>query len=218
MLLQDSQKEKTAGEKFAASKTLIKTFGQKKGERFYNQQDQNEVGASEVEDKIEKAVEAVDKAALVEASLAAAVCVLPKRSEEATTVEAVYRLEDMLTQTDIQKLQLAWREMKPEQEFSELTTALLAKCGVEKVEGDTRLAVILYMEGIIKLSKLRAGQLRRPLDSLPAFLPAELRKRLVGRFLQRAGDGSTHLVTPELRDRALCHIIVLGLLANKFQV
>jgi hypothetical protein len=58
--------------------------------------------------------------------------------------------------------------------------------------------------------------MRRAERSLQQFLPVSAKKKLVSLFLQTTGD--TTLVTPELKDRAVCYTIVFALLANTFRL
>ena len=229
LLLQEHIEEKTSAEKLAESKSLIKSFGQSKGQRFYDQQEKMKIDSSQTEDKIMKAAGSIAGEALEEAPKAAEIRLIPKRNDQARRTDGVYVLEEILSKSEIDQLRKAGEnllqdlnsltELKKAQEkrdLSPLGVFLLNKCLNSENNLGNRVAIILFMEGIIKVSKLRPGQMRRAERSLQQFLPVSAKKKLVSLFLQTKGD--TTLVTPELKDRAVCYTIVFALLANTFRL
>ena len=109
------------------------------------------------------------------------------------------------------------KEAQQKRTISSLGVELLNKClNMEDDIGD-RAAIVLYMEGIIKLSKMRPGELKKAEKNLQSFLPLAIKKKLLENFSHCHGN-SSRIVTPELSDRAICHVIVLALLANKGEV
>ena len=105
ILLQDSAHEnKTLAEKIEASKHLIKSFGQAKGQRFYDQQERMMVDSTQVEDKVLKAAGVVAEDKLEAAPKVEEVTIIPKRNNEAKRTDQVYKVEDQLTQTELKQL------------------------------------------------------------------------------------------------------------------
>ena len=84
VLLQDSGEKKSVEEKIEASKYLIKSFGQSKGIRFYDQQDRMKVDSTQVEDKVMKAAGVVAEEQIQAAPKVQEVEIIPKRDEAAT--------------------------------------------------------------------------------------------------------------------------------------
>ena len=80
-----------------------------------------------------------------------------------------------------------------------------------------KVALALYMEGIIRFSKLRQGELRRGEKALPRFLPKNVKTKILSQFSHTTG-GRSRVVTPDLKDKAICHIMVLALLINSLKL
>ena len=89
VLLQDSGEKKSVEEKIEASKYLIKSFGQSKGIRFYDQQDRMKVDSTQVEDKVMKAAGVVAEEQIQAAPKVQEVEIIPKRDEAATRSDQV---------------------------------------------------------------------------------------------------------------------------------
>ena len=58
--------------------------------------------------------------------------------------------------------------------------------------------IALYMEGIIKFTKLRLGDMKKGEKSLPTYLPLAVKKKIFSVFSQTSG-GNNRVVTPELK-------------------
>merc|ERR1719319_518066 len=95
MLLEKVEEEKTWKERLAASKHLIKSFGQAKGGMVYELHERVSLAATR-EDTTKQATGEDDKEQ--EASLA------PPRHPEATRPEDVYRVEELLTKGELADL------------------------------------------------------------------------------------------------------------------
>ena len=80
-----------------------------------------------------------------------------------------------------------------------------------------KVALALYMEGIIRFSKLKQGELSRGEKALPNFLPNNVKKKILSLFALSTG-GRSRVVTPDLKDKAVCHIMVLALLINSLKL
>ena len=80
-----------------------------------------------------------------------------------------------------------------------------------------KVALALYMEGIIRFSKLRQGELSKGEKALPGFLPKNAKNKILSQFSHTTG-GRSRVVTPDLKDKAICHIMVLALLINSLKL
>jgi len=234
LLLQENIEATTFAEKMAASKHLIKSFGQAKGARFYDQQDRMKVDAGQIEDKISKAAGSVTEDRLAEAPKLTEIEIIPKRYEGATRAGEVYDFKSMLTELELKQLTESVDEFYGEHKTVEdleksKEMRYLSPFGLYYLkqflqsEHDVTLktAMVLYMEGIIKFSRMRQGELKNGIKLLQKFLPLNVKHKILDSFsLGQGQNNRTKVVTPEMADRALCHIIVLGLLAGalKFDV
>ena len=230
VLLQESHENKTLEEKIQASKHLIKSFGQSKGIRFYDQQDRMKVDSSQVEDKVMKAAGVVTEDQIKEAPKVEEVQIIPKRNDAATRSDQVYQVNDQLTPGELKQLLDAgesvlqdWKSLEDLKQAQNERT--LSPLGVEffnkfiNSDGDlgNKVALSLYLEGIIKFSKLRIGEMKKGEKSLQRNLPLSIKKKIFNLFSQSSG-GNNRVVTPELKDRAICHVIVLCLMVNSFKL
>jgi len=230
LLLQENVELKTFAEKMEASKHLIKSFGQSKGARFYDQQDRMRVDTSQVEEKVLKAAGAVTEDRLIAAPEAEVVQIVPTRNDQANRREQVYLLEDILSKVELKhlidagetllqdyKTMADLKEAQKNRQLSALGVELLNKCMNMEGEIGNLAAIALFLEGIVKFSRLRIGEMRKGEKSLQQFLPLNIKKKIFSHFSVSNGT-SNRIVTPELTDRAICHVIVLGLLASNFKL
>ena len=215
VLLQDSSHEnKTLAEKIEASKHLIKSFGQAKGQRFYDQQERMKVDSTQVEDKVLKAAGVVAEDKLAAAPKVEEVAIIPKRNNEARRTDQVYKVEDQLTQTELKQLrdkaEITLQDWSTEEDVKKAQKdRVLSPLGVELFmkflnssgELGDRVALTLYMEGIIKFTKLRQGELKTGEKKLQDFLPVSIKKKIFGVFTQLSGHNNRN-ITPELKDRS----------------
>ena len=80
-----------------------------------------------------------------------------------------------------------------------------------------KVALTLYMEGIIRFSRLRQGELSKGEKALPRYLPVSVKKKILSLFCLTTG-GRSRVVTPDMKDRAVCHVMVLALLINSLKL
>ena len=88
-----------------------------------------------------------------------------------------------------------------------------------KSSGDlgNKVGLALYMEGIIRFSKLRQGDLGKGEKALPNYLPKSVKKKILDHFSISTG-GRSRVGTPEMKDRAVCYVMVLALLINSLKL
>lgn len=230
VLLQESTTTKSVEERMEASKHLIKSFGQSKGARYYEQQDKMQVDGSQLEDKVLKAAGGVSADQVADVPLPPEISVIPKRQNEARRSDQIYLVEDLLTAAELQRLvesgETVLQDWKSDQDLAEAQKAKeLSPLGADIFRkfifssGDlgNRVGLALYMQGIISFSKLRPGQLSLGEKCLPKYLPLTVKKKILSTFSMTSG-GRSRVVTPEMKDRAICHVMVLALLINSFKL
>jgi len=229
LLLREPEKEQTKEERREAGKHLIKAFGQAKGQRFYEQQDRMKVEGGQLEEKISRAAEQVSEDKLSAGAPVADVAITPPCNRAAGRKEDVYRLSDLLTQHEISDLADAAETVLNQYNTLEALTngvksKQFSKFGVEllkkylNTEEDVRQvsAIVLYMETIIKFSKLNPAQIKRGVKSLQDFIPLGIKKKVFDTFT--TGPPNERYQSPEDQDRAICYIIVLALLATNYKL
>jgi len=213
--------------KMKESKNLIKNFGRKTGAKYYEDRDRMKVEVNTT--AVAAAAGGVEASMVTSPKESAATVpdILPKRQDGAARVQLVYRLEDLLTSSELSALGEAGErflatECNSQEQLkvlverrlvSALGSTLLAGCLASSASLGHRPAVILYMEGIIRFTKLRPGERAKGPRALQKFLPLPVGAKIFASF---GGPGG--VVSPELRDRAICHILVLGLLASNFRL
>jgi len=220
--------------KAAAKKHLVSEFGQKKGRRIYEQADRMQVEAENLEKKLLKAAETVSSDVLEvptdnpNETIDTRDSLLPPCNRNATKVQGVYNINDILTENDKEELLKSARELS-EKYPDKISVEKAIKTGGPK-EGvfteilgsalrqnsdwasEDRVAVAIYMEGIVTFINLRSNQLVKGVKSLPDFLPLSIKNKIFESFT----DDSR--VTPESKDRATCYIMVLGLIINNYSL
>lgn len=232
-LNQEVQEKNTLSQRIEASKHLIKSFGQQKGNRFYEQQERMKIDSSQAQDRVEKAATTVDVSMLETGTVndpnIGKESLVPPRNISASTADGVYNVDKILTGQEMDLLQEAanqvlnnydslakLKEAQKDKLLSGLGVALFSKILESKLQDSKQAAVILYLEGIIKFSRLRIGELRKGVRSLQSFIPMSIRQKIVDCFSQVSG--SDRVINPELEDKAKCYIIVLGLLAQSLSL
>lgn len=96
------------------------------------------------------------------------------------------------------------------------------------------LGIALYIEGLLKLLQFRVKDMKSGPKALPLFIPAGLRSKIFATFTDDRYVNRLDVVplafsiesfislfsrlTPELRDRCICYIIVLALKISNYSV
>lgn len=214
-------------------KALVKKFGRQTGARYYQKVEEMTVDGRLKEEMIlkaaGKAVGVTEPAAEVEQKEVSLSQLLPPRNEMAQTKEMVYKVEDLLTKLELSCLNDAAEKlfatqcnskegvakMQADRQISKFGAKLLLECLNCPGDLGNKPAIVLYLEGIIKFTKLRPGERNKGAISLQKFVPLSIGKKIFDSF----GSGEKkNLTTPELLDKALCYVIVLGLLASNLQL
>lgn len=229
LLEPDTKKDQTWQEKRESGKHLIKAFGQAKGQRFYEQQDRMKVEADQVEDKVARAAGGVTEDKLAAAAPVVEIVIVPPTNREAKRKEDVFNLNDLLTVSEQDSLADAAETVLSEYNsateldrgvkeriFSPLGVKLLSDCLASSGDIRGKSAIILYLEAIIKFTKLRPGEFKKGYRSLQSFIPLGVKKKVWDLFT--TGPNNNRCLSPEVQDRAVCYIITLALLATNYKL
>ena len=113
----------------------------------------------------------------------------------------VYQIEDMLTAGELKQLRDSGDTLLEEwKTLDDLKSAqnmkILSPMGVEHFNkfinsaGDlgNKVAIAMYLEGIIKFTKLRIGEMKKGEKSLPQYLPLSVKKKIFNQFAQSSGN------------------------------
>jgi len=220
-------------ERKALNKHLVGEFGQTKGRRAYEQADRMKVESTALSDKLNRAAMAVDaKTVALPSDLAAAGSsdlLIPPCNREAGLVNDVYKLEDLVTSTELSALSEAAQELLENyttvddvksgvegRTFSPLFGSHLEKCvGISSDNKSSmqRLATAIYMESIVQFVNLRPQAFSQgPRGLRQTHFPHIVKDKVFRDFTSLQGT-----VSPETRDKAMCYVIVLALLVSSFQ-
>jgi len=231
LLLQTPGKDVTYAQRMEASKHLIKSFGQQKGSRFYEQQERMRIDSSQADERASKAAMAADLNITGETPVAPVIkeSLLPMRNLDATQPGDVYKVEEILTEREIAALSESASQMleshdtleklKEEQknrQLSSMGVTLLDRALKANHKDLGHVGLVLFFEGCVRFSRLRPADLRKGVRALQPFLPIFVRQKILDLFSEVSG--SDRVVSPELGDKAKCYIIVLALLLQGLSV
>ena len=214
--------------RLAMNKKLVGEFGQKKGKRMYEQNDRMKVDQETLNDKLSHAASQVDNSSLETlntSTVETPVTLTPPCNRNATQKEQVYTLENgILSQDEQSKLKTAASVLIEEyktvmqvknaiqnKKFSDFFGKLLMR---ELVNSDPQsLAIAIYMEAIINFIGLRARELSKGPRGMQDFVPFEIRQKVFNLFTNDQNN-----IVPTTRDSAICYVIVLALMCNRYCV
>lgn len=202
----DTKDEKKTRE--MAKKHLVQEFGQSKGKRIFAQADRMAIEAENLTEKLTRTAENVDQKNISMPNQSFEdVKLAPPCNRSATKVEDAYPISEILSQNDIKSL----IESSESFDFtdSKLRLSEMFKKHMETEDLD-KLAIAMYMEGIIHFLNMRAKEFSKGPRGLPEFLPMGLRQKIFNVFTDE------QRISPESKDRAMCYILVLGLIINNF--
>ena len=151
------------------------------------------------------------------------------RNLDASTPKDVYKVEEILTERERTALSEAAGQMleshdtieklKEEQKNRQLSgmgVALMDKALKATNKDLGHVGLLLFFEGCVRFSRLRAPDLRKGVRALQPFIPIFVRQKILDLFSELSG--SDRVVSPELADKAKCYIIVLALLLQGLSV
>jgi len=227
VLLRHEPETASAETRLEANKSLIKAFGQKKGQRYYENKELLSVDDDETAAKVLRAAGAVDSSKLNEkAETTSKLDIVPPRDETAGRADMIYRMEHILTEREVKDLIEACRGALEEfnsvealeegvksRIFSPIGVHFLKKL-LNQEELDSKAALALYMDATVKFTRLRPADLAKGNHALPKHIPAVIKKKLFDSF--SSGSATNKIITPVLKDKAICYTIVMALMLNKF--
>ena len=214
--------------RLAMNKKLVGEFGQKKGKRMYEQNDRMKVNPEMLNDKLSDAAMKVDESSLETLNTTKndnPVTLTPPCNRNATQKELVYTLENgILNQDELTKLRSAAAAVVQEystvakvkngtqtKKFSDFFGKILIR-ELDNSESQT-LAIAMYMEAIINFIGLRAKEFNKGPRGMQDFVPFDIRQKIFNLFTNDQNN-----IVPTTRDSAICYIIVLSLMANRYCV
>ena len=149
----------------------------------------------------------------------------PPCNRNATEKELVYSLENgILNQSELAKLQAAATSLAEEycsdelikvgiykKEFSEFFGKILLR--EHKEIESINLAIAIHMEAIIQFIGLQRRDFSKGPKGLPNFIPLDIREKVFRTFTNDQNN-----VVPTTKDSAICYVIVLALMINKYRI
>jgi len=225
--LGDKSDEAKRLQRVTMNKHLVGLFGQTKGKRAYEQADRMAVESSKLAQKLSQAAMNVSEQAVALptdlASAADADHLIPKCNREASLVEDVYKLDDLIRPEYMSVLVEASQEVVEKYGESKETVdqAVNAKTfsrmfakNLERFRRSPKmLGAAIYIEAILQFLNLRSAQFSKGASMMQSFIPHIVKEKMFQEFTSVQGT-----MSPEVKDKAMCHIIVLSLIVNKFQV
>merc|ERR1719350_899386 len=148
----------------------------------------------------------------------------PPRNSEATNVQQVYTLENgILSSDEMIKLKAAATKLCEEyttlekiehgaqtKYFSDFFAKILNE--YKEIDSDN-LAVAIYMEAILNFINMKAREVAKGPKAMQQFVPIELRQKVFRIFTDEQKN-----IVPATRDSAICYVIVLALMVNRYCV
>merc|ERR1712156_630216 len=175
-------------------------------------------------EKLEKAAEKVSKESIsLPNQSMEEVNLAPPCNKTATNIHDIYKITDMLTNTELKVLNSAAVELSKQfdtkdkiseavksKKISELFAHMLSH---QLNKPDTeKLAIAMYMEGIVQFLAMRSQKFAQGAKALPELIPLSIRHKIFQVFTDE------QRISPESKDRSVCYILVLALIISPFYV
>jgi len=229
LLLKKVAETISSEERFESNKLLIKAFGQRKGQRYYENKEALRVDEEDAEAKVLKAAGAVDAKSLSTLVTKTELDIIPARDPNAGRADMIYRTEHILSEREVSDLveactavleqynsPAALEKGIADRTFSPLGVYFLKKLLDQEGDLDYRAALTLYLDSIVKFTKLRPADLSKGNNALPKHLPFMIKKKIFDQF--SSGTRQQRIISPLLKDKAMCYIIVLSLMLNNQKI
>jgi len=238
-LLNVREKEEQDGEDTTNSRNktnqlLVNNFGMKKSQAVMKSYQRQIVHKDETENRLMKAANEVKLEDLSGApdkedgESIKTTDLIPKRDDNAALLVDVYKIQNLLSDEELTDLssactnvlnQYSSTETIDEAAVNRTFTNIGAYCMKKLLNGgdvEKNGALVLYLETIVKFSRMKPIDLSKGYRCLPNFIPQSLKKKVFENF--SVGEFQKRIITPELKDKAVCHAIVLALLINDFKI
>ncbi|KAJ9573861.1 hypothetical protein L9F63_008721 [Diploptera punctata] len=196
-------------------------FGSKRKQRSLEQYAKMHTDTELIEEKLNKMSETVtlDASAMEKQDDSSSVY-LPPSNRDAQTVEEVYKLTDLLTSGELEVLKaealqiLTHAEKYKKEDFTEFFWQILTNLSeVDKDKVLNCVTILVYAELITKFLQNNSKHVATKSYSACSF-SQEIHKKIMNDFTVQSAGGRTRPLS--MRDKGICYIIVLGLLANNF--
>lgn len=228
LLLKKITEDLNTEDRMEANKQLIKSFGQRKGQRYYENREMLKVDAEDTEARVLKAAGVVDIQSLSTVAEGLVPDIIPPRDPDAGKAELIYRVEHILTDREVNDMIEACRSVleeynSPQALMEGLKNRIFSPLGVHflkkqlnNTDLDYKAALTLYVDAIVKFTKLRPADLTKGHHALPKYLPNVMKKKIFDEF--STGTRQKRLITPEMKDKAVCYTIVITLMLSGCKV
>ncbi len=212
----------------ASKKHLVRQFGQAKGQRIYEQIERLQVDSEQIDNKMKFAAETVSEESMQMPLQARTETLTPPVNKDADNVYDVYRKEDLLHPGELEELTSCAEEFLEgfpgredirkaveEKSISPILGSIMEDLWPRGSSAAPSLGLALYMDCIVTLLGSRVSALDKGGAKILSYVVSSALKTKV---FDMFTEGSNHRLTPVSRDRAICHVLVLGLLANNFSL
>lgn len=198
-----------------AFNNLYKSFGSKKIKRAIGQRNMQKFDIDAMEEQISQALEAstsIMNESTTNKSFDTANELVPC-NRNATHVFEVYKLEDFISHSELDSFNDLAIKLNKDPSASESYSKFFQTC-LNKVPNNIHCTkILLYAECLLKFISMGYKDLRKK-NVVICPESQSLNNRILETFTVSSDSGRTR--SNQLRDKAICFIIVLGLLANNY--
>ena len=182
------------------------------------------IEAENMTDKLSKAAEKVSKEAIsLPNQVLEQLNLAPPCNRKASHVSDIYKIKDILSETELQNLKSSAQQLHEEYDTKEKISE--AKKGKDRKFGDMfayflgenlrnsdyeKTGIALYMEGIVQFLNMRSQQFEKGPRGMPEIIPMSIRDKIFRVFTD---DGR---ISPESKDRSVCYVLVLALIISPY--
>lgn len=210
---------------------LTMAFGSKKKKRAMESRLRHQVQNEELVSLMEKTATLLESSSVLEDSNPpnSVADLLPSVNRDATSLEQVYNLHDIISPDGLDSLSDAAAELvnatdddvsswESTKKYPQFVLRHLASLPIEEPSRSHKAKLLQFMGYLIYTANLKAAQVRVK-DPYPAYIPATVKQTLLATFFQTPPDKRAKRVfPPNLKDKLTGHILVLGLLLDRFQL
>ncbi|XP_063222836.1 uncharacterized protein LOC134531147 isoform X2 [Bacillus rossius redtenbacheri] len=201
---------------------LSKSFGSKMAKRKQEQIERTTINADNLEGQLAEltqTMEVAEEDLTFSKDGSSLRELLPPRNPEATGVSQVYELTNILSAEELESLDIICDEVltEPKSYIRHSPSHLFDHCLIALLvnQDRTRLKALLYADCLIKFVRLNVKDLSKK-DLVLCPYSVLISNNILNNFTTSVGNKRNRPLTH--RDKALCHIIVLGLLACGYQL
>ncbi|KAK3597680.1 hypothetical protein CHS0354_040055 [Potamilus streckersoni] len=216
---------------------LTSAFGSSRKRKAMESRLRNKVEAKELEKAMGSAVEmALSQERLnppsTQDSFGSESSLIPPCNKDAQRVEDVYNLHDLISTAELEELTSSAkvffdstvtdiRIWKVDQIYPKYIVNHLSSLPLRENERWLKAKCLTYLSYLINLFNMKAKDLKRK-DPLPREWPNRIRRNLSEKFTVKVNtnDGKKIItcIPARLKDKLLCHILVLALIIDDFSV